>query len=187
MNEMNRLNQKKIRLENDVARNKSASNTLVTYKIVTNYGWSDSKETVKIYIDLEPGEVIPESEVTLDFPDKRSFVVIFGTKKFTLTKLQADLDPTKSRFTVTSKRLTLHLKKALPKDWSSLKDVTNSMKKTTDEDKEEFGDGGGDPQDGLMKLMKKMYDEGDDEMKRTIAKTWYESQNKKSSGLSDFP
>lgn len=136
---------------------------------------------------MDPGEVIPESEVNLEFPDKRSFVVIFGSKKFTLTKLHGDLDPSKSRFTITSKRLTLHLKKAVPKDWSSLKDVVTNFKKANDEDKEEFGSDGSDPQDGLMKLMKKMYDEGDDEMKRTIAKTWYESQNKKSSGLPDFP
>ena len=37
-----------------------------------------------------------------------------------------------------------------------------------------------------MKLMQQMYDEGDDEMKRTIAKSWYESQEKrKKEGLSD--
>ena len=28
-------------------------------------------------------------------------------------------------------------------------------------------------------MMKKMYDEGDDEMKRTIAKAWTEGQDKK--------
>ena len=28
-------------------------------------------------------------------------------------------------------------------------------------------------------MMKKMYDEGDDEMKRTIAKAWTEGQEKK--------
>ena len=33
-----------------------------------------------------------------------------------------------------------------------------------------------------MKMMKKMYDEGDDEMKRSIAKAWHESQEKKSKG-----
>ena len=37
----------------------------------------------------------------------------------------------------------------------------------------------GDPSQGLMKLMKQMYDEGDDEMKRTIAKAWHESQEKR--------
>jgi calcyclin binding protein len=36
-----------------------------------------------------------------------------------------------------------------------------------------------DPQAGLMNMMKQMYDEGDDEMKRTIRKSWYEAQNKK--------
>ena len=30
-----------------------------------------------------------------------------------------------------------------------------------------------------MNMMKKMYDDGDDEMKRTLSKAWYESQNKK--------
>ena len=36
-----------------------------------------------------------------------------------------------------------------------------------------------DPGAGIMKLMQKMYDEGDDEMKRTIKKAWHESQEKK--------
>ena len=31
----------------------------------------------------------------------------------------------------------------------------------------------------LFKLMKKMYEDGDDEMKRTIAKAWTEGQDKK--------
>ena len=39
-------------------------------------------------------------------------------------------------------------------------------------------DDSGDPSKGLMNMMKKMYDEGDDDMKRTIAKAWTESQNK---------
>lgn len=39
-----------------------------------------------------------------------------------------------------------------------------------------------DPQAGLMNMMKKMYDEGDDEMKRSIRKAWHESQSKKMGG-----
>jgi hypothetical protein len=38
-----------------------------------------------------------------------------------------------------------------------------------------------------MNMMKNMYDSGDDEMKKTISKAWYESQNgKKSAGLDDM-
>jgi calcyclin binding protein len=39
-----------------------------------------------------------------------------------------------------------------------------------------------DPQDGLMSLMKKMYEDGDDEMKRTISKAFTESREKKGMG-----
>ncbi|KHJ92423.1 SGS domain protein [Oesophagostomum dentatum] len=36
-----------------------------------------------------------------------------------------------------------------------------------------------DPQASLMSMMKQMYEEGDDEMKRTIRKAWHEGQNRK--------
>ncbi|KAH9377665.1 hypothetical protein HPB48_000523 [Haemaphysalis longicornis] len=40
----------------------------------------------------------------------------------------------------------------------------------------------GDPSASLMNMMKQMYDEGDDEMKRTIAKAWTEARDKQQSG-----
>ena len=36
-----------------------------------------------------------------------------------------------------------------------------------------------DPQAGIMNMMKKMYDEGDDNMKRTIAEAWTKANDKK--------
>lgn len=36
-------------------------------------------------------------------------------------------------------------------------------------------------------MMKKMYEEGDDDMKRTIAKAWTESQDKKAGGGDMMP
>lgn len=50
------------------------------------------------------------------------------------------------------------------------------------EKKKTFSEPKTDPKDpgaGLMDLMKTMYQEGDPEMKRTIAKAWTESQEKK--------
>jgi calcyclin binding protein len=44
-------------------------------------------------------------------------------------------------------------------------------------------EGGDDPQASIMKMMKQMYDDGDDEMKRTIRKAWTEAQNKKNDTL----
>jgi calcyclin binding protein len=39
-----------------------------------------------------------------------------------------------------------------------------------------------DPGDSLMQMMKNMYETGDDEMKRTIAKAWTESREKMNTG-----
>jgi len=43
-----------------------------------------------------------------------------------------------------------------------------------------------DPSEGLMGLLKQMYDEGDDDMKKTIAKSWTESRNKPGGGEMGF-
>ena len=40
-----------------------------------------------------------------------------------------------------------------------------------------------DPSESLMGLLKQMYDDGDDEMKRTLSKAWYESREKKGSEM----
>lgn len=49
-------------------------------------------------------------------------------------------------------------------------------------------DDNADPSEGLMNMLKKIYSEGDDEMKRTINKAWTESQEKKMKGgdMMDF-
>ncbi len=65
----------------------------------------------------------------------------------------------------------------LPKKTSSHWD--NLTKKETDKKKApkpKMDDK--DPTAGIMDLMKQMYEEGDDEMKRTIAKAWTESREK---------
>jgi calcyclin binding protein len=35
-----------------------------------------------------------------------------------------------------------------------------------------------DPNDSMMDMLKKMYDEGDDDMRRTIAQAWTQSRDK---------
>ena len=47
-------------------------------------------------------------------------------------------------------------------------------------------DDNADPSANLMTMMKQMYDEGDDEMKRTIAKAWTESRDKQSNDMPDL-
>jgi len=44
-------------------------------------------------------------------------------------------------------------------------------------------DDNADPSASIMTMMKKMYDEGDDDMKRTISKAWTESREKQGAGM----
>ena len=57
--------------------------------------------------------------------------------------------------------------------WADLKTVDSKMAKKPPKMEESE-----DPGAGIMNLMKQMYDDGDDEMKRTISKAWYESREK---------
>ena len=47
--------------------------------------------------------------------------------------------------------------------------------KTDDKEKDKVDD----PSAGMMSMMKKMYEEGDENMKRTIAQAWTKSNDKK--------
>ena len=70
------------------------------------------------------------------------------------------------------------------KNWSH---VTEKEKKIVEKSMPKIDDPAAsadpaDPQAGLMTMMKKMYEEGDDDMKRTISKAFTESREKSSRG-----
>ncbi|ELP89446.1 calcyclin-binding protein, putative [Entamoeba invadens IP1] len=89
-------------------------------------------------------------------------------------KVFAPIDPAKSRYTLSSNRINIFLEKVTSTSWSQWEKQKDSFKAPKTDDK--------DPQAGLMNMMKDMYEKGDDDMKRTIAKAWTEAQDKKNSG-----
>lgn len=99
----------------------------------------------------------------------------------TINNLLNSIDASQSYFKVKSDMVTVFLKKVeTSKSWSyltekeaKLKDKPMSMPKM---------DENADPQEGLMSMMKKMYEEGDDEMKRTISKAFVEGREKSGKG-----
>ena len=165
--------------------------------VVTNYMWDQSNDFIKIYIEIDKNCSINSNEIQINYPNKRSVSVVFGKYKFTKSKLFDEIDSEKSYHKLTtSGRLIIYLKKTSSKHWSSIEEKDNQIKKTFDDNKQDATD---DPSTGLMKLMvlllslvltfnyfiylsidiqKQMYDEGDDDMKRNIAKSWYESRQK---------
>uniref|UniRef100_A0A1I8EXR4 SGS domain-containing protein n=1 Tax=Wuchereria bancrofti TaxID=6293 RepID=A0A1I8EXR4_WUCBA len=85
------------------------------------------------------------------------------------------INPSGSSFKQKTNLLLIMMRKSEEGNWKYLtKAEMQSKEKSTPK-----LDQKADPQESLMSLMKQLYDEGDDDMKRTICKAWHESQTKK--------
>lgn len=137
---------------------------------------------MKIFIPFNAAKITDEN-VGVEFTSD-SFVMTITTDakdyKFTATSLLKPINIEKSYKKVKpqDEMVALYLKKEKEGvNWGCLttteKRLKDSKSKTFEEDKSSE-----DPMGGLMNIMKKMYDTGDSDMKRTIAKAWTEGQEK---------
>jgi len=81
----------------------------------------------------------------------------------------------KCSLTIKSDSITLTLKKENAKNWSSLKWQKEKETKKSEEKKGADLDEK-DPQASLMHLMKDLYQNGSDDIKKTIAESWTKSK-----------
>ena len=133
-----------------------AGNPSLGTVVVNNYMWDQTDDFVKIYIEIDKNYSLDTTQIQMKFPSKRSFSIVFGKFKFSISKLFDDIDADKSYHKLTkSAKLIIYLKKKSSKHWSSINEVENKFKKTLEEEKEETGDPS-DPSSGLMKLMVRM-------------------------------
>uniref|UniRef100_A0A914L1F4 Calcyclin-binding protein n=1 Tax=Meloidogyne incognita TaxID=6306 RepID=A0A914L1F4_MELIC len=156
------------------------------YKKLTTYGFDESDKFVKIYYSIPGISSTPVTAIKEKF-NENSFDIfctdVNGTDyEINVRGLSKAVDPDKCYFKQKSgDQLLVMLKKVRENEnWGSLLKIDKKEQKTPKFDKDE------DPQASLMNMMKQMYDEGDDEMKRTIRKSWYEAQNKKATSEMDF-
>lgn len=189
--QINQLKVKKSSLEKEFERNQTlaaqAAGPNVTTGsaelgviLVNNYAWDQEQAFIKIYIEVDKNQKIEDSQLSLKFTSKTSFTCVFGKYRVTIGRLYKDVNTEKSTVKVTkSNRVIITLYKATPESWASLQVKAGNFSNKLENDK----DLATDPNAGMMKLMKTMYDEGDDEMKRTIAKSWYESSQNKQAGF----
>jgi len=161
--------------------------TLYTAKI-SNYGWDESQKFVKVYISLPSIDKLTQEQIVCDFTGQ-SFKCTVNNHNgknhvLELPKLAGNIVPATSTCRLKSSNIIVSLKKEKEgTNWGNLTDVMKKEKEKKDMELDSKKDmNTDDPSAGIMNLMKKMYDEGDDEMKRTIKKTWYESQQKQNAG-----
>lgn len=92
--------------------------------------------------------------------------------KFSVDKLHSAIDSEASSYILKKDKIVIKLVKKTNSPWSKLEyDEKADFKK--EKDKKE------DPQQGLMKMMQKMYEEGDDNMKKTIAEAFTKAREGK--------
>ncbi|XP_022907395.1 calcyclin-binding protein [Onthophagus taurus] len=155
-----------------------------SYEVKLNeYAWGQSKTNVTFYVNLPKVETIPKENVTCTFQPQSLELRIRGLENkdylFVINKLLHAIDPEKSSIVIKTDSIKILAAKVdQTQTWSHVtlleQRASEAKKFKTPGD----GDSSGDGTQGLVDIMRDMYNQGDDEMKRTIAKAWAESQSK---------
>jgi len=147
---------------------------------ITNYAWDQSDAFVKLYVTLEGVHQIPAENVTCNFTQRSAELIVNDLNGknhiLRLLKLMNPIQQKVSYYKVKTDKVVVFMKKEKSQNWSHLTAQEKKVKEKP-EMKEDA-----DPSSGLMDLMRQMYEDGDDEMKRTIAKAWTESREKGAAG-----
>ncbi|BBN09089.1 calcyclin binding protein [Marchantia polymorpha subsp. ruderalis] len=146
----------------------------INYISLDRFSYDQELDKVKIYIFLEGAS---QDKVVADFKTNSFDLKIHdvGGKNYRcgIPRLNGAIIPESCGITVKPKRIIITLRKAEKQNWTDIHYKEDKFKPSKNSDK--------DPMAGIMDLMKNMYDEGDEETKRTIAKAWSESRSGKTS------
>ncbi|KAI4343081.1 hypothetical protein MLD38_027624 [Melastoma candidum] len=144
----------------------------VSYTTLGSFSWDQDCDKVKIYISLEG---VDQEKIEADFKlmsvDIRIHDVNGKNYRCAIPKLNKEIVPDKCKVLVKPTRIVVTLVKALKGNWLDLHFKEEKLKPGLDKEK--------DPMAGIMDLMKNMYEGGDDQMKRTIAKAWTDARSGK--------
>ncbi|CDJ59955.1 calcyclin binding protein, putative [Eimeria maxima] len=155
--------------------------TAEVFNTIDRFAWDQTPALVKVYVHLDGLNDLSPDATCVRFEENSAELVVrnLRQKNYTLkfSPLYAPVDTEKSNFTVKRDTVTIRLAKLRPGEhWDSVAKATqaNAMPKL---------DPSADPSESIMSMMKSLYNEGDSEMKRTIAKAWTESQERKMKGI----
>uniref|UniRef100_A0A1I8IF87 Calcyclin-binding protein n=1 Tax=Macrostomum lignano TaxID=282301 RepID=A0A1I8IF87_9PLAT len=175
----------------------SQSDRSFTTEIKT-YAWDDSDKFCKLYVSegLSGVGSLDKDAVTAEFTENSVLLRVRGLngrdRELRIPRLYDRILPDSCSFKVKSDQVLLSLRKAAcnrpEKPFTEHASARRrSEAKIGGQQQEGAGRLTKDPSASMMGLMRQMYEEGDDEMKRTIAKAFSESQSKRGAGaIRDF-
>jgi len=151
---------------------------------LTNYAWDQSDKFFKLFVTLTNAHTLAEDKVNCKFGDRSVELTVneLDGKNYSLLikNLAEMIDPAKSHWKVKTDSVVVFLAKKSPIKWTS---VTLEEKKAKEAKAPKFDAQNDDPQASMMNMMKQLYQEGDDDMKRQIAKSFVESRSGKQPDL----
>ncbi|XP_015273234.1 PREDICTED: calcyclin-binding protein [Gekko japonicus] len=169
-------NQPPPKIKAEISEEERQPATGYTVKI-NNYAWDQSDKFVKIYITLSGVQHLSAENVQVRFTERSFdlFVKNLNGKNYSMTfnNLLKPISVENSSRKIKTDMVLILCRKKQEEKWECLTQVEKETK-----EKEKASYDTSDPSEGLMNLLKKMYAEGDDEMKRTINKAWVESREK---------
>jgi len=155
------------------------------YEPIASYAFVDNKTTAQFIVDSIRG--LENAQIEFK-PEDHAFTISvlreaqnLPNLKLTVSPLHKKIIPADCKYSVKREKLTITLAKKKEATWMKPKKsplAPGKKKEEKDKAKE-------NPNAALMDMMKKMYDEGDDEMKRTISKAMWEAQHKKEEDKKD--
>ncbi|GAA0148483.1 hypothetical protein LIER_07912 [Lithospermum erythrorhizon] len=142
------------------------------YTTLGSFSWDQDSDKLKIYVSLEG---VDETNIESEFKpwsfDVKFHNVEGKNYRCAIPKLNKQIVPEKCKLVVKPKRVIIMLAKASTGNWLDLYYKEDKLKPNLDKEK--------DPMAGIMDLMKNMYEDGDEDMKRTIAKAWTDARSGK--------
>uniref|UniRef100_A0A453FJD1 Calcyclin-binding protein n=2 Tax=Aegilops tauschii subsp. strangulata TaxID=200361 RepID=A0A453FJD1_AEGTS len=144
----------------------------LSYVTLGSFSWDQDNEKIRVYVFLEN---VDQEKVETTFKPMSVDIKFHDVKgknyRCAIPKLNKEIVPEKCKIVVKPTKIVITLWKASTGNWLDLHYKEDKFKPSMDKEK--------DPMSGIMDLMKGMYEEGDEDMKRTIAKAWSDARSGK--------
>ncbi|KAM3332565.1 hypothetical protein ACQJBY_028010 [Aegilops geniculata] len=144
----------------------------LSYVTLGSFSWDQDNEKIRVYVFLEN---VDQEKVETTFKPMSVDIKFHDVKgknyRCAIPKLNKEIVPEKCKIVVKPTKIVITLWKASSGNWLDLHYKEDKFKPSMDKEK--------DPMSGIMDLMKGMYEEGDEDMKRTIAKAWSDARSGK--------
>lgn len=175
----------RIKLEEDlkslpVSESKESVNTEgLTFRAIDRFAWEQDDDNVKIYVTCFEGfKSHPKEKVSFESTNTSICVSIIDFKgvNYRLRFSPIHMNIKSARMTYKSNGFSVSMKKEESGiKWDRLGLTTTQLRKK----KEEEDKTPSTRDDNLMRLMKNMYENGDDDMKKTISEAWEKARSGK--------